>query len=669
MSLSRVGIAALVATAAAGLAWAAGFVPLVRTIELKTYDLRVAQTAGRPQAPRTPDSTALVLIDDDSLKRMEPLVGRWPWPRMVHAMVIDYLSAAGAKAIVYDVLFAEADRRPFKVGDTDWTGEESDRVLVESTRKAGIVVHVAEAASAELLDPTKAMAAPLDEIPALNRRFSLDGCIENRPVITPPFPELARAAGAIGHSLAVLDDDGPLRRIAPFVRVGERTIPSLSLAAALLAHGAGPADVRVESTALVYRDRRMPLVAESVRDYYGGPGRACRGLVAWRGPTMGASGQPTFATWSAYDLIRSQEQVLAGEKPDVDPALFSDRVVVIGTSAQGLGDVFTTPFAEGDTPGPEVHANVIDALLNGRAVGPVHRTYALALTIAAALAVALAGVAGSAWTTGGAAAVALALLAWFSVRQFSSGVWWPVAEPALAVALAFVADLWWQYFVEGREKRRVKRLFSRYVSRDVYEQLIANPEEAALGGKRRHMSVLFSDMRGFTTITEKGEPEEIVGQLNEYFTRMVDVVFAHRGTVDKFVGDMVMALFGAPLDDEDHAEHAVQAALAMVRELDALNEDWARAGRVRLDIGIGVNTGDMVAGNIGAESIMSYTVIGDAVNLGARLESLNKEYGTRIIISEATRARLKGRYDIHPLGNVVVKGKTEPVAIYEVRPS
>jgi adenylate cyclase len=237
------------------------------------------------------------------------------------------------------------------------------------------------------------------------------------------------------------------------------------------------------------------------------------------------------------------------------------------------------------------------------------------------------------------------------------------------VTFAFIGQLAWQYFVEGREKRQVKRLFSRYVAKDVYDQLLADPNRAALGGRRREMTVLFSDVRGFTAMSEKATPEEVVGQLNEYFSRMVQVLFTHHGTLDKFVGDMVMGLFGAPLDDPDHAEHAVQAALAMTRELDALNKEWAAANRPVLDIGIGISTGEMVAGNIGSEAIMSYTVIGDRVNLGARLESLNKEYGTRIIISEATRDALKGRYDIHPLGEVVVKGKSRPVAIFEVKPS
>jgi adenylate cyclase len=243
----------------------------------------------------------------------------------------------------------------------------------------------------------------------------------------------------------------------------------------------------------------------------------------------------------------------------------------------------------------------------------------------------------------------------------------PLVAPLMAIGLAFVGELGWQYFVEGREKRQVKRLFSRYVPKNVYEQLLADPTRAALGGRRRHMTVLFSDVRGFTAMSEKATPEEVVGQLNEYFSRMVRVLFEHQGTLDKFVGDMVMGLFGAPLDDPDHAEHAVQTALAMSRALDDLNQEWAATGKPQLDIGVGISTGEMVAGNIGSEAIMSYTVIGDTVNLGARLESLNKEYGTRIIISEATRAELKGRYNVCPLGEVTVKGKSRAVAIFEVR--
>jgi adenylate cyclase len=670
-------------TAAALLALLIGLGGLVRTAEMKLYDWRVRFTAASREAS-TDSGVVLVTIDDDSIKRMEPLVGRWPWPRLVHATLLDYLAAGGASAVVYDVLFAEADRSKFMVGDTEWTGEESDQALVEATARAGNVIHVAEAASAELLDPGKAVGAELGAVPAINLKFVVDTCVERRPQLTPPFPALARAARAIGHSLVVYDADGPLRRVVPFVRVGqhptgagsresgvetERVIPSLPLAAMMMATSLTPDMVGVRDGALEVGATRVPLVTELVPDYYGPPTPACRALLPWRGPMRRPDGSPTFTAYSFYDLFYSQQQVLEGVTPQIAPDTFRDRIVVVGVAGEGLRDVFVTPFAEGRMAGAEIHANTIDAWQSGRTLTPAPPWTGAAVSLGLAAGVGAVGAFTSAWVTGGAAlAIALAYV-WTNVRLFGAGGWWPLAIPLLAIALAFVGNLAWQYFVEGREKRKVKRLFSRYVAKDVYEQLLADPSRARLGGTRRQMTVLFSDMRGFTSLTEKGNPEDIVSQLNDYFTRMVKVLFEHRGTLDKFVGDMVMALFGAPLDDEDHAEHAVLTALAMVRALDVLNAEWAEFGIPRLDIGIGINTGEMVAGNIGSDTIMSYTVIGDAVNLGARLESLNKEYGTRIIISEATRSQLKGQYDIRPLGSVTVKGKSQSVAIYEVRPS
>ena len=630
----------LIPLAAAFLAAGLGTLSFFRNIELDTYDRRVAATA-RPAAPA--ETISLVFIDNDSLRRMEPLVGRWPWPRLVHATVIDYLAAAGAKVIAYDVLFPERDIRKFMVANTEWTGEESDAALVDATRKAGNVVHVAEAASAELIDPSREIATNLTA-PALNVRLPTANCVQPRPRVTPPFPALAQASRAIGHTLLILDADGPVRRVAPVVQVGERTIPSLSLAATMVA-------------------------GETVTPVLTVDQGQCAALVPWRGPAENANGQPTFTSYSFYDLFRAQQQVYEGQQPDVDPSLFKERIVIVGVNADGLHEVFTTPFPEGEINGPEVHANMADALLANRSIAPSPTWVTVALTVLAAGVVGVAGLYLNAWLTGAVALSAAALLVWQSLPWFARGFWIPVTMPALAIVFAFVGDLGWKYVVEGREKRKVKKLFSRYVSKDVFDQLVADPSLAALGGARRHMTVLFSDIRGFTTMSEKGTPEDVVSQLNELFTRMVGVVFEHRGTVDKFVGDMVMALFSAPLDDPEHADHAVQTALAMIRTLNEMNQEWQGRGKPTLDIGIGINTGDMVAGNIGSDTIMSYTVIGDAVNLGARLESLNKDYGTRIIISESTRAQLKGRYDIYPLGEVVVKGKTKPAAIFEVKPT
>jgi adenylate cyclase len=427
------------------------------------------------------------------------------------------------------------------------------------------------------------------------------------------------------------------------VQVGDQKIGSFALVSAMQAGAPPPNHARVD---------------------YGG---LCGVMIPWRGPSLNSNGQLTFKSYSFIDLFYSQQQMLGGEKPLLDPAEFKNRIVIVGATAEGIKDIFASPFSSSDMSGPEMHANIVDAFIERRSIERAPAMVTFFLVVSAAAVVGVAGAFLNAWWTSAVVAVAAAIFVWQSVAMFARGIWIPVTVPALTLLLAYVGDLAWKYFVEGREKRQVKKLFSRYVSKDVYDQLVADPSRAALGGARRHMTVLFSDIRGFTTMSEKGTPEEVVSQLNELFTRMVKVVFDHHGTVDKFVGDMIMALYGAPLDDEDHAEHAVQTALAMIETLQQMNREWAAAGKPTLDIGIGINTGDMIAGNVGSESIMSYTVIGDAVNLGARLESLNKDYGTRIIISQATRERLKGRYDIHPLGDVIVKGKSLPVAIFEVK--
>ncbi len=635
-------------------------VPLVDTVELKTYDWRVRATADPASARR---DIVLVAIDEASIRALEPYFGRWPWPRLVHASLVDYLARGPAKVIVNDVIFSERDRKSFKVGDEPYTGEESDKAFAESVARAGNVVTVADVvADTPGQDWAEAVAALPDN------GFRPGASFDERPSVSLPYEELARASRALGHNLLIYDADGPLRRVAPFVRVGGWHVPSLPVAAAALVLGVRPESVTVDQGGLRLGPRTLPLLPPRILpSFYGQRRLARRALVSYPGGVFDEKRQvPTFKEYSFNDLFLSEEQIQAGQKPLVDPAVFRNAIVVVGTTAPGLSDLFTVPFA-GRMPGMQVHASVIDGILSSRFLVPAPAWVNLAVLLAAGLLAALAVTILGVWRGLAAAAALAAALVGGSVYEFSHGTWLRLIDPSVGIALAAFSGVAYQYLVEDREKRKVKRLFSRYVSRDVCEQLMADPSRARLGGSRRTMTVLFSDIRGFTTFSEKGQPEEIVAQLNEYFTRMVHVVFSHRGTLDKFVGDAVMALFGAPLDDDQHAEHAVQAALAMQDELSRLNEGWAAQGRPTLDIGIGVNTGEMVAGNIGSESIMSYTVIGDAVNLGARLESLNKQYKTRLIVSEATRAALKGRYDIRALGDVVVKGKTQPVAIYELK--
>jgi adenylate cyclase len=660
---------------AAGLSLGAGAAALVlildyagwlETAELKTYDwrmrtvYRLREAAGRPLVH---SDIVLVEINDASIRELAPLVGRWPWPRALMGLLVDHLHRGQPRAIAIDVGFWEPEREAtYRFLGEEMTSARSDQALADAVRRAGNVILLADAVDPGFEDREVEQAqwsAP---------PYRLGPAIEERPVVTLPYEALASAAAGFGHNFLALDPDGPARRIAPFVRRGERYMPSLGMAVALAAGGYRPEDVVLEGDTLRVRDRRVPLGRIEVvpakdpskrHDQYAM-------LINYRAPATLSNGARPYTAYEVRSLLRAEGQILSGEKPDVDPGVFKDKIVFVGLTASGLLDAFQTPYGSGSFPGIQLHASVTDSVLSDLFIREAPGWLDVAATLAVAVIVGLMsaslpfGVA-----AGGAAALAGAWTG-VSLYVFSRGVSTAVARPLLAIGVALLAGTAYRYFVEDAEKRKVSRLFGRYVSRDVYRHLMADPGLAELGGRRREMTVLFSDIRGFTSITERGDPEELVAQLNEYFTRMVEIVFRHGGTVDKFVGDMVMALFGAPVDDDEHADHAVAAAVEMVAALGELNPKWISEGRAALDIGIGVNSGDMIAGNIGSSAIMSYTVIGDNVNLGSRLESLNKDYRTRIIMSDATRTRLRSRFDIRPLGAVVVKGRTRPVEIFEV---
>jgi adenylate cyclase len=660
--LAGLGLGAL----AAGIVLAlAASTDLLDRLELTTYDWRM-RLAADPAAVNK--DIVLVEINDLSIREMQDIFGRWPWPRLAISFAIDFLRRGPAKVVAVDMSLPEKDRVVTYVWDDPndkWSGSQSDRALADSARKSGNVVMLADAVYEGIAGAKKkdANASTWQGSP-----FHAGPLAEPRPLVLAPYQDLADAAAALGHNFLTPDDDGPARRMPPFIVNDGKEMPSLGVATALRAGGFRPEDVSADGTVLRIGDRRIPLIRRGI----GGHDQWTM-LINYRAPALvkTASGEleRPYPTYDFRNLFASEQEILTGQKPRIDPAVFKDKIVFIGATASGLVDIFGTPMSSessGSMPGIQLHASMADSILANRFIHPATTRSRIATILIASLAIGMLA-AFLPFTT--AAAASLAILGgwtWLTVSAFKAGQWLNLVQPLAVGGLALFFGTAYQYFVEGKEKRKVAKLFGRYVSRDVYSQLMANPDQAELGGKRREMTVLFSDIRGFTTVTERGNPEELVRQLNEYFSRMVEIVFRHKGTVDKFVGDMVMALFSAPLDDADHANHAVQAAVDMVKELGELNRAWVAKGMVQLDIGIGVNSGDMIAGNIGSSSIMSYTVIGDNVNLGSRLESLNKEYKTRIIISEATRARLTGDFQTRPLGDVVVKGKSKAVQIFEV---
>jgi CHASE2 domain-containing sensor protein len=264
----------------------------------------------------------MVLIDDHSIRQLEPVFGRWPWPRMAHAVLVDFLARGPATLVVYDVLFSEEATGTSDIGGTVWTGSESDDALVESVRRAGNVILAAEASSEGLVDASRNVQPPLDGVPSLQVRWPIRGFAERRPLLTPPFPALAQAARGVGHARLAYDADGPARRYVPFVEVAGHVVPSLPVAAALAVRGTRPEEVSAARAALTLGASRVPWVEQVVPDYYGPPQTVWRGLVPFRGPTMRADVTPTFPSYSFQDVFLAEQQLLEGQTPHLDPAVF-----------------------------------------------------------------------------------------------------------------------------------------------------------------------------------------------------------------------------------------------------------------------------------------------------------------------------------------------------------
>jgi adenylate cyclase len=391
--------------------------------------------------------------------------------------------------------------------------------------------------------------------------------------------------------------------------------------------------------------------------------------------------QNTISYISAKDLLNDSpnidyftrtnydsEQIISQRQTVKKADFFKDKNIVFGATAIGIYDIRTTPN-DINYPGPEIHATALSNLLsrNFLKFDPDEKTQApalffifilLNLYIFFTLPV----------RTGTLYFFATAfILIYFQSYQFEKGLvyksalFW-LASHLISYFIAFV----YRYFFQSRKSNEIKKAFSKYVSKDLVEQILKNSDAIELRGKKLHMSVFFSDIRGFTEFSEKMDPVELSEMLNKYFTPMSAIITEHKGTIDKYIGDAVMAMFGAPVNYDNHAYQACAAALKCIQGLEKINEDFSKKNWPRIDIGIGINSGYMNAGNIGSDTIQNYTVIGDSVNLASRLESLNKEYGTKILISEFTYELIKSQFICRPIDKVQVKGKSQPVLIYEL---
>ncbi len=647
--------------------------PILELIELKTYNLRLLSRGVRKPSPQV----VLAVIDEKSIDKE----GRWPWSRSKIARLIDLLSQDGAKVIGFDIGFLEPDENTnlefideferkidsLRLKDDrikDFIEEsklsaDNDLILANAIRRSrakvvlGYFFHMSQAELNYQVEQ-KEIERQLKRInnskyPMImyaEQGMEIDPFIAQYIAYTPEanIDILSQVAPSSGYFNMVPDqEDGVLRWILLAIKCGQNIY--------------GPLPIQS-----VWHYLDQPQLMIKVADYgiegirmgerFIPTDEEGKMLINYLGP------EKTFPHYSISDILHE----------NLPKGTFKDKIVLVGATAIAIYDVRNTPFSP-IYPGLEVHATVVDNILSEdflekpkwSVIYDVLAILMLGLLIGVVVR-RLGALKGILFST-----ALFIIYIWITRWLFIHwGIWVNIVYPLLVLVLIYTSLTVYRYLTEERERKKIKGAFTYYVSSSVVNEMLKHPEKLKLGGDRRDLSVLFSDIRGFTTIAEGLTPEDLVHLLNEYLTVMTDIVFKYDGMLDKYMGDAIMAIYGAPLELPDHPIKACQSALEMMEELKRLNKKWTGEGKQPMDIGIGINTSSMMVGNMGSEQRFDFTVMGDSVNLGSRLEGANKSYKTNIIISEFTFERVKDEFVCMELDSVRVKGKTQPVRIYNL---
>ncbi|MEE9911818.1 MAG: adenylate/guanylate cyclase domain-containing protein [Deltaproteobacteria bacterium] len=645
--------------------------PFLRLVELKTLDLRMASRGVLQPG----GETVIAAIDEKSVSRL----GRWPWPRTTMARLVNELKKGGARAVGFDIVFSEPDDSAnlktidaltaelkksgaADAGVINWlagkrSASDTDAILAASIRNSGNITlgyffHFPRRGNEKEL--AHITAREISENAALieNSRYTMVNSTSDTPsdaflprAYAPEanIADLAAAAQNSGYFNMIPDSDGSNRWSPLVIAFGDNYYSSLAISLVHAYLGFPPLSLNLEP----YGAKDV-----SVGDIPVPTNESGQLLINYLGPPR------TFPHYSVADI-------LSGSVP---PETFRDKIVLIGATAIGIYDLRVTPFSS-TFPGVEIHATVIDNILHRNFLSHSSLTRFVDICAIILFGLIIGLLIPRLRPISGMISAFLVIAVFVVINYFiftAFNIWLNLVYPFVSMIVIYLGITIYHYFKEEREKKKIRGAFQYYLTASVINEMLKDPAKLKLGGDKKDLTVLFSDIRGFTTISEKLTPEELVALLNEYLTAMTNQVFQNDGLLDKYMGDAIMAVFGAPLDQPDHARRACLTALAMMRELRRLQEKWKAEGRPAFDIGIGVNSGDMVVGNMGSEMRFDYTVMGDMVNLGSRLEGINKEYGTNIIISEFTYQVVKDSMCCRELDGVRVKGKIKPVKIYEL---
>lgn len=625
--------------------------PPVQELRLRIFDIFQLIDPREKAAVRP---VTIVDIDEKSLARL----GQWPWPRTRIADMIVNLTNLGAVAIGFDVVFSEADRlNPDLVANQmryldDATRARlrelpsNDQVLSEAIKRSRVVLgETGQPAVGGELDKTLPFTgvATVGEENAEKFLFEFPGLLRNVPVIE-------KVAAGRGLFSIRTERDGLIRRVPMIMRAQGNIMPSLSLEILRVITGTPTLLVRTDKTGI----------------------RAIR-LKGAEIPTD-KNGQ----LWVHYARRDPSIYVSAADVLDntVPPAKINGKLVLIGTSAAGLNDIKTTPVSS-TMPGVEIHAQVLESVLSGAVISQPN--YALGVELLAALII---GILVIIFTpnlgpvrlvlAGATFAGILIGTSWFFYWKYRYLI--DFTYPLLSTTAIYLTFVFSSFVREQRQRVQIRGIFAQYMSPVLVEQLAQSPEKVVLGGEERELTIMFSDVRGFTSISEsyKHDPQGLITLMNRFLTPLTDVIIEEKGYVDKYMGDAIMAFWNAPLHDAEHELNACEAAIRMLEKIDVVNkereQEAADGGHVYipLNVGIGLNTGIGVVGNMGSDLKKNYSVLGDSVNLASRLEGQTKEYGFPIIVGSRTALAAKDRFAILELDFIMVKGKSESEVIYAI---
>jgi adenylate cyclase len=643
--------------------------PLLNLIELKTYDLRVL--AREPVQPSP--AVVLALIDEKSLDTE----GRWPWPRSKFAALVERLSRDGARVIGFDIGFLEPDENSqlvlinrlgqyveaFGIEHPQLAAflqesrqyADNDRALVSAIKQSSAAVVLGYFFHMKATDLNYQIAqSAIDQqrqrISASKYPFILseDPNMDFIPFLRSYTPQsnlamFTEVAASSGYFSLQSDQDGVVRWMPFMIQSGEDLFPPLALLTAW--H-------YLDKPQLTVQVGRYGVEGIQMGSRFIPTDETGQLLINYLGPPK------TFPHYSIGDILSDT----------LPKGTFTDKIVVVGASATALYDTRSTPVST-VYPGAEIHTTVINNILTQNFLtkprwSKIYDLFAMLIWGALiGLALPRMGAVKGLVCAAGLFIAHILMARWLFV---SAGVWLNIVYPLLVLSANYTVLTMYYYVTEERERQKIKGAFTHYVAPVVIEAMLKDPSRLQLGGEEKVLTVLFSDLQGFTSASERYAPHEMIELLSEYYARMTEQLFECGGMLKEYVGDELMAIFGAPIEQADHAERACAAALAMRQQRHGLNEEWAKLGRPRLIARTGINSGRMLVGNLGSKYRFAYGVLGDHVNLGSRLEGLNKAYGSEILIGENTVQLVEKSFLLREIDLVRVVGREQPVRIYEL---